>query len=227
VLWYKFDDASGTTATDSSGNSRNGTLTNLGGGTAPAFSTTNKVPPRSLNLTSSSATVGGYVVAPASMQTMGATTAVTIAMWVNIRTARQWARVFDFGNSMSTGYMFITVQQNMSTPNSPRLAITKTTNAAEEQINMTTPAPLSTNTWHHLAFTLGAGTPYTGTIYIDKVAVGNNPNMTLRPSDLGNTTNNWIGRSQFTANDSMFDGFIDDFRIYKRALTAAEISALP
>ena len=89
------------------------------------------------------------------------------------------------------------------------------------------PGALSTNTWHHLAFTLGAGTPYTGTIYIDKVAVGNNPNMTLRPSDLGNTTNNWIGRSQFTANDSMFDGFIDDFRIYKRALTAAEISALP
>jgi hypothetical protein len=161
------------------------------------------------------------------MQTMGATTAVTISMWVYIRTGRQWARVFDFGNSMSTGYMFITVQQNMSTPNSPRLAISKTDNSAEQQINMTTPAPLSTGAWHHLAFTLGAGTTYTGTIYIDKVAVGNNPNMTLRPSDLGNTTNNWIGRSQFTANDSMFDGFIDDFRIYKRALTAAEISALP
>src|SRR4029079_1735494 len=106
------DDASGTTATDSSGNSRNGTLTNLGGGPGPAFSTTNKLPPRSLNLTSSSATVGGYVVAPASMQTMGATTAVTIAMWVNIRTARQWARVFDFGNSMSTGSMLTPVHEN-------------------------------------------------------------------------------------------------------------------
>ena len=226
VVWYKFDDASGTTATDSSGNNRNGTLTSLGGGSA-AFSTTNKVPPRSLNLTSSSATVGGYVTVPASMQTMGATTAVTISMWVYIRTARQWARVFDFGNSSTTGYMFLTVQQNTSTPNSPRLAITKTTNTAEEQINMTTPALLSTGAWHHLAVTLGAGATYTGTLYIDKVAVGSNTAMTLRPSDLGNTANNWLGRSQFTANDTMFDGFIDDFRIYKRALTAAEISALP
>jgi hypothetical protein len=226
VLWYKFDDASGTVATDSSGNNRNGTLTSVGGGSA-AFSTTNKVPPRSLNLTSSSPTVGGYVIAPASMQTMGATTAVTISMWVYIRTGRQWARVFDFGNSMSTGYMFITVQQNMSTPNSPRLAISKTDNSAEQQINMTTPAPLSTGAWHHLAFTLGAGTTYTGTIYIDKVAAGSNNTMTLRPSDIGNTVNNWIGRSQFTANDSLFDGYIDDLRIYKRALTAAEITALP
>ena len=164
---------------------------------------------------------------PASMQTMGATTAVTISMWVYIRTARQWARVFDFSNSMSTGYMFLTVQQNTSTPNSPRLAITKTTNTAEEQINMTTPALLSTGTWHHIAVMLGAGTTYTGTLYIDKVAVGSNTAMTLRPSDLGNTANNWLGRSQFTTNDSMFDGFIDDFRIYKRALTAAEITALP
>jgi hypothetical protein len=50
--------------------------------------------------------------------------------------------------------------------------------------------------------------------------------MTLHPSNLGNTTNNWIARSQF-AVDPLFDGFIDDFRIYSRALSAAEIAALP
>ena len=49
--------------------------------------------------------------------------------------------------------------------------------------------------------------------------------MTLRPSDLGNTANNWIGRSAFTA-DPYFDGLVDDFRVYNRALTAAEITAL-
>jgi hypothetical protein len=44
VLWYKFDDASGTVATDSSGNNRNGTLTSVGGGSA-AFSTTTRSRP--------------------------------------------------------------------------------------------------------------------------------------------------------------------------------------
>ena len=50
--------------------------------------------------------------------------------------------------------------------------------------------------------------------------------MTFRPSDLGNTANNFIGKSQY-ADDPYLDADIDDFRVYKRALTAAEITALP
>jgi hypothetical protein len=49
--------------------------------------------------------------------------------------------------------------------------------------------------------------------------------MSVRPSHLGNTVNNWIGRSAFTA-DPYFAGLIDDFRVYKRALTATEITTL-
>ena len=49
--------------------------------------------------------------------------------------------------------------------------------------------------------------------------------MTLRPSSIGNTANNWIGKSAFTP-DPYFDGLVDDFRVYNRALTAAEITAL-
>ena len=49
--------------------------------------------------------------------------------------------------------------------------------------------------------------------------------MTLRPSNLGNTVNNRIGRSAFT-QDPYFHGLVDDFRVYNRALTAAEITAL-
>ena len=96
---------------------------------------------------------------------------------------------------------------------------------AEQTIVMANPTPLSVGAWHHLAVVLGPGSPYTGTLYVDKVAVGINSAMTLRPSDLGNSINNWIGRSQF--GDPLFDGLIDDFRVYRRALTAAEIQALP
>jgi hypothetical protein len=47
----------------------------------------------------------------------------------------------------------------------------------------------------------------------------------LKPSSLGSTTQNWIGRSMFSA-DPYLDGQVDGFRIYNRALSAAEVSSL-
>jgi hypothetical protein len=176
-----------------------------------------------LNLGGSSSTVGGYVNVPMSLNAMGATTAVTISCWVNISTDRAWARVWDFNNSSTTGYMFLSTYQAQSTPNSVRFAITTTTNGTEEQISG--PARLSTGAWHHIVVVLGTGTTYTGTLYVDGASVGTNTTMTLRPSSIGNTANNWIGRSAFTA-DPYFSGLVDDFRVYNRALTAAEITAL-
>ncbi len=228
VAWYQLDEASGTTAADASGHGRTATLNPTGGGTA-AFSTTHQVGTGSLNLASTSATVGGFVTVPASLQTMGATTAITMSCWVNVRTERAWERIFDFGNSQTAGYMFLTTAQATTAPNSPRFAISMTGNTGEQMINMTTPAALSTNVWHHIAVVLGptVGTTYTGTLFIDKAVAGTNNAMTMRPSSLGNTPNNWIGRSQFSTVDPLFDGLIDDFRIYSRALSAAEIAALP
>ena len=62
----------------------------------------------------------------------------------------------------------------------------------------------------------------TGTLYVNGVAVGTNTNMTLRPSSLGSTTQNYLGDSQYTADPALL-GSIDDFRIIGRALSAAEI----
>ena len=54
------------------------------------------------------------------------------------------------------------------------------------------------------------------------VAVGTNTNMTLHPSSLGSTTQNYLGDSQYSADPALL-GSIDDFRIIGRALSAAEI----
>jgi hypothetical protein len=62
-------------------------------------------------------------------------------------------------------------------------------------------------------------------MYIDGVVVATSSGMTLHLSDIGATANNWLGRSQFTT-DPYFDGTMDDFRIYKRALLQSEIVAL-
>jgi hypothetical protein len=49
--------------------------------------------------------------------------------------------------------------------------------------------------------------------------------MTLHAADLGATTNNFLGKSQFSV-DPFFAGSIDDFRVYRRALSREQITAL-
>ncbi len=49
--------------------------------------------------------------------------------------------------------------------------------------------------------------------------------MTLNPSSLGSTSNNFLGKSQFSS-DPYLNGLVDDFRIYSRALSATEIHTL-
>ena len=79
----------------------------------------------------------------------------------------------------------------------------------------TPPRRCRSNTWSHVAVTL-SGT--TGTLYVNGVAVATNTAMTLHPSSLGSTTNNWIGRSQYA--DPYLNAAVDDFQIYNRALSA-------
>ena len=101
-----------------------------------------------------------------------------------------------------------------------RFAITTSGNGAEQQLNDTGNLPL--NTWSLVTVTL-SGT--TGTLYVNGQPVATNTNMTLNPSSLGDTNQNWIGRSQFSA-DPYLNATVDDFNIYSRALSAAEVATL-
>ena len=110
-------------------------------------------------------------------------------------------------------------------PNSVRFTITTTGNSAQQQA-IGSAGLLSTNTWHHLAVVLPAGATYTGTLYINGISAGTNPAMTLHPSSLvgAGTPYGYVGKSGF--GDPYFSGRIDDFRVYNRALSAAEIATL-
>ena len=225
VLWYKFDESSGTTVADSAG-THNGTIVILGNGVA-TFTTTHQVGTHALTFTpgiNSPSTNGASVTLP-SLQTL-APNAITIATWVNlaaVTSTQYWERVFDFGVTATTPtfYMFLTARAGIGT-NGLRFGISTTGNATEQ--SMTSPSAIATG-WHHVAIVLPAGATYTGTMYLDGVAVVTNNAMTLHATDLGATNGNYIGRSQYTA-DPYFNGTMDDFRVYKRALTPAEITAL-
>ena len=229
VLWYKFDESSGTSAADAAmfgGTARNGTLTNASTGTA-SFSSTAKVGSHSVSLTGTSSSVGGYVSA-ANLSSV-APSALTIACWIYVTADQTWQRVFDFGKAPASGgtpasYMFLTTHQSGAA--AMRFAITNNGIGNEQRIDMSTPAVPSLNAWHHVAVTLGSGATYTGTLYVDRAVAGTNTAMTLHWSDLGVTDWNNFGRSLF-ASDPYFAGMLDDCRVYRRALSAAEIVALP
>jgi hypothetical protein len=47
--------------------------------------------------------------------------------------------------------------------------------------------------------------------------------MTLNPASLGNTANNYLGKSQYS--DPYLNCALDEFRIYQAALSPAEVAA--
>ena len=102
----------------------------------------------------------------------------------------------------------------------PRFAITTSGNGSEQQINSSIAIPA--NTWTHVAVTLSGNT---ATLYINGAVAGTNTDMTIHPASLGSTTQNYIGKSQWSA-DPAIQGAVDDFRIYSRALSPAEIQSL-
>ncbi len=141
----------------------------------------------------------------------------TIAVWVKPAGVPNWSRIFDFGADIDR-YMFLTPRNGIT--GTMRFSITTAGTLAEQQIE--SPSPLVPGRWAHVAVVLSGAT---GTLYLDGVPVGENSAMTLRPSDLGHTDRNYIGQSQFPS-DPEFEGLVDDFRIFDRALTRAEIASI-
>ena len=218
VLWYKFDDGTGTVASDSSpvlGAPRNGSLMTAGSGGAVAFTANHQVGTYAVGLTANGATGGGYVVLP-SIHDL-APGALTLSIWVNVNVAQRWQRVIDIGNS-TTDNIALTTHNGSD---AVRFIIRK--GGVQQEIASAIMLPLAV--WHHLVVVLPDGPSYTGELYVDGVLVATSPAMSLHAADLGATVGNFLGKSQFSA-DPFFSGLIDDFRVYRRALSRDQITAL-
>ena len=150
-----------------------------------------------------------YVTLP-STHPLSSYNQITLSTWVYWNGGKDWQRIFDFGNG-TTQYMFLTPK----TGNFMRFAIK---NGGAEQIVQT--SQLAANTWVHVAVTLGNGTEKLYVNGVEKASLA----VTIKPSDL-KATLNYLGKSQFSA-DLLFNGMLDEFRIYDHVLSADEILQL-
>ncbi len=197
-----FDEGTGATAADATGNGHSATLTGAAWGSGKRGS--------ALALGGS----GAYAALPSDSLLDLAD--FTVAAWVYWNGGQTWARVFDFGSGTGR-YMMLTPRTSGGIA---RFAITLNGYSGEEVIDAASALP--SGRWVHVAVTLSGAT---GRLYIDGVEAGSNSAMNFAPFRIGPTTQNWLGRSQFSA-DPYLNGRIDDFRIYSGALGAADIAAL-
>jgi len=136
---------------------------------------------------------------------------ITVATWVYRIGNASWQRIFDFGNSTDE-YMFLTPWSNTG-----KLHFGIKNGGTEQSLQVN---GLATGAWYHVAVTIGSN----GTImYLNGNPVAQNPGMLIRPMDF-NPLQNYIGNSQWP--DPLFNGRIDDFRVYNYALSPEQITSL-
>ncbi len=201
---WNFDEATGTASADSSGNNNNGTFT----GSGVAHST--ELPPTSCFINTHSVSfdgTGGYV-SIADNATMDPASAISISFWVK-------------ANTVNNGYQHIIFKQGPVVTsygvwlNGNHIYMEDNDNSIR---SLTSNATITANTWHYITVT------YDGTtqaLYIDG-ALDNSQSL---PGITLSYKNSPVKVGSGDYNNPL-NGYVDDLRIYGRALTGSEIADL-
>lgn len=201
VAHYELDATSGTTAVDSTGHGYDGTVSG------------------DTSWSDGGLTLGGtngHVKLPDNMMTGLEAITVSTEVWVDATQPTPyfiWGMGNTDGGGTGNGYLF-------TTGNAYRSSIASGNWTTEQ--TATSGANLARGAWKTLTYTLSPDN--VATLYLDGVKVGEKTGVTIDPGDIGDgrTTANYIGRSVYTA-DKYLKGKVRDFRIYNRALSAAEV----
>lgn len=210
LLHYGFDETSGNIAVDSSGHGYHGTYVRT-----PAFGT--GVSGGSFSM--SGASDSPYVKIPNGV--LKNADSVTVSTYAKWKGGSSWQWLFGLGPD-SDKYLFASPSNGSSKLYS---AITKASWSAESKL--TAGSQLTAGEWRHVTVTLDGSTG-TMVLYVDGIEAARATGVTIKPSELYDADKDYsgyIGRSLYAA-DPYFGGEVDDFRIYDRALSAAEVMEL-
>ncbi|MDL5200124.1 family 43 glycosylhydrolase [Streptomyces sp. ALI-76-A] len=214
LLHYDFDETGGTIARDSSGHGHHGTYVRT-----PGFGTGVDGGSFKMSGGASSSTTSPYVTIPGGV--LKNADSVTVSTHVKWKGGDNFQWLFGLGPD-SDRYLFASPSNGGGKLFS---AITKATWSGEKQ--MTAGSPLTPGEWQHVTVTVDSATG-TAVLYVDGIEAARATGVTIKPSELhdpAKSYSGYIGKSLYSP-DPYFGGEVDDFRIYNRALSAAEVLEL-
>jgi hypothetical protein len=203
MVYWPLDEGAGTVATDMSGHGNNGTI-----GAGPAWATPGKIGAGALNFTGTSDVRGPYV----AMNNRS----FTIAMWVNPRLPASGSQiVFSQVQSSATQLSLHLRIGGPASTDSPVSGI----RFGFYNVDLDSPANiLQSNTWYHLTFWYDFAAQQKR-IYVNGVQVAQNSSVPFLATSGAICLGSWTGGSNFT-------GMVDDFQLYQKALSDAEIKGI-
>ncbi len=162
----------------------------------------------------------GYIELPSGL--FENVTNLTITCWFNWAGGADWQRVYDLGYTDSDGINQPTVVTSLFLSPSDwddaiHLALG---NSIYNKFTDLNPQSINTSTWYFTAVIKKADSLI---FYLDDQIIATDTTF-LTPVDLRPDNMNWIGKSHWP--DPLYNGKIDDLRLFKRALTRAEVIEL-
>lgn len=217
--YLKFDEGTGSTATDSSGNGNHGTITTASYVTSRVMSARTTVSNRllirdmgtSLRFNGVEFTTYNYVLK--SSETAFNLPAYSVELWFkrgNLGNFSDTALYCEGRNGNATPLFRINIGIN------GQINIGARTDANNLVLNNTSVIRINDKNWHHVLWTDTNGS---GNLYIDGVADTANWNYTRGTTTLDRTT---VGIQPQNLTSRAFNGYIDNVCVYNRALTPTE-----
>jgi hypothetical protein len=207
VAWYKFNGD----YLDSSGNGHN--LTNVG----TVIQSTQVIEGQAVEFDSTD-----YLEFPASINpyTIWNGKGISFSCWVRFTAHETWERLFEFQPAVSTNSG---IRFSIKSVPAGNCAINISVGSTEfNYSDWNNTLITNLNVWRHLVFCVSSSGIWD--VYLDNVRING-----TETANIPNITYNFrfINRSAYVASsDGTWDGQMDDFRIYDRALSAADVSLL-
>jgi hypothetical protein len=216
--WWKFNDGSGTSAVDSSGNGNTGTTQNT-----PAWTTTG---PNGGGLTFNGTSQYVQVPDAASLELTGSW---TLSAWVKLSALPYNSQTFTLLSRDSTvtnsslNYGLFVDNNGIGSSGLSWLLDFNSAGGGGADYYVEYPATINTGVWYHVAGVWDSSTS-NEYLYVNGQLVATQNQSGYTPNS-GSGPNESIGRDLGTYPDYTA-GTLDDVRVYNRALSASEVAGL-